>query len=89
MRVHEGSRITRPSRGSLCLWFRVDGRRTILCKNIWRPCLAVGRQRQFAGTVSPSDSPAPLVRARWRAALARFPQVAMSHQRRRPVRDVS
>jgi hypothetical protein len=27
--------------------------------------------------------------ARWRAALARLPQVAMSHQRRRPVREVS
>jgi hypothetical protein len=29
------------------------------------------------------------VRARWRAAFARLPQVVMSHQRRRPVRDES
>src|SRR5689334_11240712 len=27
--------------------------------------------------------------ARWRAAFARLPHVAMSHQRRRPVREVS
>ncbi len=36
-----------------------------------------------------SASVAAFDRARWRAALARLPQVAMSHQRRRPVREVS
>ena len=30
-----------------------------------------------------------LTRARWRAALARLPQLAMSHQRRHPVGDAS
>lgn len=40
--------------------------------------------RQCGGATS-----VPFVRARWRAALARLPQVAMSHQRRRPVRESS
>ena len=52
---------------------------------------AGGREGLQAWAVSPALGSAFTARprARWRAALARFPQVAMSHQRRRLVREAS
>ena len=50
-----------------------------------RPVLERGRLGASPGLRSSSGTSS----ARWRAALARLPQVAMSHQRRRPVREVS
>ena len=50
----------------------------------------VGRLRRPPAVASlPSPCAAARSRARWRRAFARLPQVAMSHQRRRPVRDAS
>ena len=51
--------------------------------------LAAGQRAGVVVAMASSSVVVARARARWRAALARLPQVAMSHQRRRPVREVS
>src|SRR3954447_20574294 len=53
--------------------------------SLWRPDAHALRVGVDASSL---DEPA-FDFARWRAALARLPHVAISHQRRRPVREVS
>ena len=51
--------------------------------------LAPGQSAGVIPAIASSSVVVARARARWRAALARLPQVAMSHQRRRCVREVS
>ena len=54
-----------------------------------RPALEATERRSPAGAGQAAVGESAFARSRWRAALARLPQVFMLHQRRRPVGEAS